>query len=328
MGNDDLKDRREVKTRRAFRALREDSAPADAAEVSGPLGEAHAAALGEISDAESPEEGLELKRFEDLQFAVVDPKFNRLGAYNLGERPAGGVYPTVQASGVGSALSALSSLTTDRGSEIRGTDRVDIILFNPHTPLYHDQPNSDPRDDGLSFLMALEGLATSCPDQFRDTKIVICTEPGDDWTKPERDTPRVIADIEYPDPKTIGHAGVLPFMARLRGSLGDARVVKKDAETLDAQRKLHADNFNKEARALLEKYGINRTDNRLWKNESCLRELHDLINRYRAQENLPPVEFIDRGPLPFVLITCELSSKAFVEPETLFQVEESEPEMS
>lgn len=149
---------------------------------------------------------------------------------------------------------------------------------------------------------------------LRGVKIVVLQESPDAY--------------DYAYDFVLGHMDMsegngISLATRLIGFLANKGIVEPDLKNADAQLKLHTDNFNREAKTIIANYdATNQPGKDFWANGPMLRELLELINKYRAAEGLSAVELHTEGPHQYVFIVSALHVAKYVKPELLLKAPE------
>lgn len=267
-----------------------------------------------------------------LNFAVVDGDRDREG--KLGKALCEGMgmsdtalpaIPNVQirAGSVETALDAINCYT-DPGRG-KSYPPIDIIFIGSQIGR---KKSDEPSDwDTIGFLGALEEVkrdARYAP-YLKGAKVVVLRKNPTDEVRREL-MPFAHDDLilgyldmsDEPSADDLRKGRGVSLATRLIGLLADKGIIEPDLKNADAQLKLHTDNFNCEAKAIITKHGAtNQRDKEFWANEAMLRELLELINRYRAAEGLSAVEFHSEGPHQYTIIVSTLHVDRYVKPELL-----------
>lgn len=202
---------------------------------------------------------------------------------------------------------------------------IDIIFIGSQIKGEKDDELSDWHSIGLlGALDQIKSEARYAP-YLKGAKVVVLRKKPDDEFR--RDLmlfdhdDLILGYLDMSDEPTAddlkkGHG--ISLATRLIGLLADKGIVEPDFRNADAQLKLHTNNFNREARAVVAKHGAaNQQGKDFWANEPMLMELLELINKYRAAEGLSDVELHTEGPHQYTIIVSTLHVEKYVKPELL-----------
>lgn len=256
-----------------------------------------------------------------LNFAVIDgdndrrDKLSKALCEGMGMREdtALEVIPNVRicASSQSTALGAID-FYTDSAREPQPP--IDIIFIGSRIGQRRDGKPSDVYTKALINILDRMKVDPKYAKHLQSAKIVVLCSPDEQLRKDS-----TYFDYDF----VLGHMDTsedhgISLATRLIGLLADKGIVEPDLKNADAQLKLHTDNFNSEAKAIIANYdATNQRGKDFWANEPMLRELLELINRYRAAEGLSAVEFHTEGPYQYVLIVSALHIERYVKPDLL-----------
>lgn len=148
--------------------------------------------------------------------------------------------------------------------------------------------------------------------QYGNVKILFYNE------KIAEESPRVIGSVALPARKHV------PFGIAVAGILANNGIVELPKQYADIPVKIRADEFNRQAQELLALASAEKPDVKIWDNQALLSSLHSLVNTYRAEQNLPPVELKTEGHHYFVWLVSEFcihKETAYISHEDLFKIE-------
>lgn len=258
---------------------------------------------------------------KDLRYAVVasEATHNRISNELLKDSGMAGHnlgfsrQITVRAWSVKNAWKAFDCLVECR-QEGKEAD-IDVIFLSTSLPYKRRGDRESSFGNVQRFLKEFEeavALHEVAP-YFKDTKIVVVDENLD---------PEILEKLQIESARVLGGINMtteesnLPVPVALAGLLADKGIIALDLKHIDAQLRLHADNFNKAVRNLLREKTVDRSH--MWDNEPFLREMHSLINAYRAAEGLEPTIFQTKGWYLYVFIMEEIRQGRYVPFSLLF----------